>query len=244
MVRPAGEVAESGEYFELYNRTSRDVSLAGFFVRRAASGDTLVKFEATEGNVVVPAKGFLVVGQSADPFENDGANVAYAYGTARPRRSGAIADPREADADGPADLHVGRPRGDGRGAGLRSPTRSFSPPTRPPPLPTPSPARWPRMRCSGARPRPSGERPGAPRGVSTTPTRTSRWTSSTSPRIPRPRRCSGPRPLDLGMVTIDLSEMPIPAFGTERTELKVNPNGWLTFKMSVTSTRRRTAPRR
>ena len=79
MALPAGEVEETGEYFEIYNRTDRAVSLEGFSVEDA-HGNVLTTFTAGNGQTTIPPRSFLVAGQSLSASENDGADVAYAYG--------------------------------------------------------------------------------------------------------------------------------------------------------------------
>ncbi|MGA9521240.1 MAG: lamin tail domain-containing protein [Myxococcaceae bacterium] len=76
MHSPAAAVA-AGAYVELYNRTDVALDLDGWTLD-LGSGNTHV-LSSANGTTVVPAGGFLVLGQSADPALNDGITVQYAY---------------------------------------------------------------------------------------------------------------------------------------------------------------------
>jgi hypothetical protein len=77
MPDPYGE--DTGqEWFEVYNPTSSPVSLDGWVVRDCGSQ----KMTIAGADVVVPAGGYLVLGQNANATTNGGVPVDYAYGTA------------------------------------------------------------------------------------------------------------------------------------------------------------------
>jgi endonuclease/exonuclease/phosphatase family metal-dependent hydrolase len=66
------------EWFEVFNPTSAPVDLNGWIIRD--QGSNFHRIDAG-GPLLLPAKGHLVLGRSTVPLENDGAPVAYAYGS-------------------------------------------------------------------------------------------------------------------------------------------------------------------
>jgi DNA/RNA endonuclease G (NUC1)/uncharacterized protein YjdB len=67
-----------GEWFELYNAGDSDVNLFGWQLRSGSSSG--VEAHTIGAPVIVPAGGFVVLGNNADPTTNGGAPVAYSYG--------------------------------------------------------------------------------------------------------------------------------------------------------------------
>ena len=65
------------EWIELYNPGSQDVSLDGWELRDCGEQT----YPLVGANLIVPAKGFLVLGASDNPATNGGAPVDYAYGS-------------------------------------------------------------------------------------------------------------------------------------------------------------------
>ncbi len=78
MYRPVAPLAATGEWVEIFNTTSASYDLDGFELD-FGNGQTHT-LSSANGNTVVPANGYLLLGQSADPLENDGVNVGYVYG--------------------------------------------------------------------------------------------------------------------------------------------------------------------
>jgi hypothetical protein len=75
---PAPGIAATGEWVELYNATNASFDLAGF--QLDFGGGLVHTLDPANGNTVVPPQGFLVLGQSSVPAENDGVPVEYVYG--------------------------------------------------------------------------------------------------------------------------------------------------------------------
>ena len=227
MAVPAGEVAETGEYFEIYNRTSRAVSLEGFSLEDG-HGAPLHAFTAANGNVMVPANGVLVLGQSTVETENDGAGVQYAYGA-----------PLLADTGGTLDLvkrlsmnslSYAIAQGDPEGVALVFDANPFVRSTDV--FPTARAVPHP-IACAVGDDQVFGSQTPPQRG---TPGRASRCFQYSYSSIPVAYEdVSGsatplfPSSWDTHRTTVDLSAMPVPVFGTMRTSVKVNANGFLTF---------------
>ncbi|MEW5740582.1 MAG: lamin tail domain-containing protein [Myxococcota bacterium] len=75
MFYPASTVT-AGEWFEVFNTSTSTIDLAGWEIDFGGGN-----VHTIASSVVVPAGGTIVLGQSADPMQNDGVTVAYAYGT-------------------------------------------------------------------------------------------------------------------------------------------------------------------
>lgn len=82
LVNPGGTILDAnGEWFELYNAGSKPVDLEGFVIAdSAASGRR--PYHRIASSVVVPAGGYVVLGNSRDTISNGGVRVDYAYGAA------------------------------------------------------------------------------------------------------------------------------------------------------------------
>jgi DNA/RNA endonuclease G (NUC1) len=75
MADPSAVLDSQGEWFELYNPGSAPIDLQGW---KISSKNDVVHVIATR--VVVPAQGFVVLGNNADSSTNGGVTVAYSYG--------------------------------------------------------------------------------------------------------------------------------------------------------------------
>ncbi|MFC1996176.1 ExeM/NucH family extracellular endonuclease [Chloroflexota bacterium] len=75
---PAAVSDANGEWFELYNPTSSDIDIDGWTIRDDGSDNHVI---ANGGPLVVPAGGYLVLGNNTDQATNGGAPVAYSYGS-------------------------------------------------------------------------------------------------------------------------------------------------------------------
>ncbi|MBX5482869.1 MAG: lamin tail domain-containing protein [Myxococcaceae bacterium] len=70
MVRPS-PATPAGRWLELHNTTDEEFDISGALLESAA---TMTSFALPEGTVIAP-NGYLVIGDSADPAQNGGANV-------------------------------------------------------------------------------------------------------------------------------------------------------------------------
>jgi DNA/RNA endonuclease G (NUC1)/uncharacterized protein YjdB len=77
MADPDG-VDSLGEWFEVYNAGDADVNLNGWQIHSNSS--TAMETHTITANVVVPAGGFAVFGNNANPATNGGVEVTYSYG--------------------------------------------------------------------------------------------------------------------------------------------------------------------
>lgn len=75
MIDPAMSGEPEGEYFELFNRNDTDVVINGWEIA-VGSKKAIVQADAP---VVIPSKGYLLLGRSADLGENGGIAPAYVY---------------------------------------------------------------------------------------------------------------------------------------------------------------------
>lgn len=69
---------DNKEWFEIYNTTDHDLDITGWTL---ADNDTDTHTIGGTGPLIVPAKGYLVLGGSTSVSENGGAPVDYAYGS-------------------------------------------------------------------------------------------------------------------------------------------------------------------
>lgn len=76
MQNPSAVYDSAGEWFELYNAGSADVDIDGWTIRDDGSDNHVIY---NLGPLVLPAGGYLVLGNNADPVTNGGANVDYSY---------------------------------------------------------------------------------------------------------------------------------------------------------------------
>lgn len=67
------------EWIELFNTTGQPINLTGWTLLDNENDSHT--FSPTGGNVTIPSKGYLVLGQSLFPQTNGGAPVQYSYGT-------------------------------------------------------------------------------------------------------------------------------------------------------------------
>lgn len=82
LANPGGTITDaSGEWFEIYNAGTLPVDLQGLVIAdSAASGRR--PFHLISSSLVVPAGGYVVLGNSANTTDNGGVPVDYAYGSA------------------------------------------------------------------------------------------------------------------------------------------------------------------
>ena len=79
MQNPAAVSDANGEWFELYNSTSSDIDINGWTIRDDDVDSHVID---NGGPLLVPAKGYLVLGNNADSGTNGGYTCDYSYGTA------------------------------------------------------------------------------------------------------------------------------------------------------------------
>jgi hypothetical protein len=77
MQNPAAVPDSAGEWFELYNPTGSDIDIEGWTIRDDGI-DTHVINNGTP--LLIPAGGYLVLGNNTDTGTNGGVPVAYNYG--------------------------------------------------------------------------------------------------------------------------------------------------------------------
>ena len=77
MADPSKVADNLGEWFELYNPTTADIDIKGY--RIVSLNDPTVHTIAT--SVIVPAKGYAVLGRNPDQTTNGGVKLDYNYGT-------------------------------------------------------------------------------------------------------------------------------------------------------------------
>ncbi len=79
---PGGTISDAnGEWFEIYNPWDTPIDIQNWFVQdSAASG--LRPYHKIATSLVVPAKGFVVLGNSSNTTSNGGVAVTYSYGAA------------------------------------------------------------------------------------------------------------------------------------------------------------------
>ena len=78
MQNPSAVSDSSGEWFEIHNPTAGPVDINGWMILDNDSDSHMI---TNGGPLVVPAGGFLVLGNNDDSSTNGGAPVAYAYGS-------------------------------------------------------------------------------------------------------------------------------------------------------------------
>ncbi|MDQ6828947.1 MAG: DNA/RNA non-specific endonuclease, partial [Gemmatimonadota bacterium] len=78
MPDPTKVADAAGEWFEIFNAGTDPVDLNGY---KITSGPTGSETHTIASSVVVPATGFVVLGNNANSATNGGVNEAYSYGT-------------------------------------------------------------------------------------------------------------------------------------------------------------------
>ncbi len=78
MQNPSAVFDDAGEWFELYNPGPNAVDIEGWTVKDDGSDSFVIA--APGGSLVVPAGGYVVIGNNADTATNGGVNVDYAWG--------------------------------------------------------------------------------------------------------------------------------------------------------------------
>ncbi len=76
MANPEATSDTSGEWIELYNLGSTPVDINGWALKDAGSDNHVIN---NGGPLIVPAKGYLLLGRTKDKALNGGVNVVYAY---------------------------------------------------------------------------------------------------------------------------------------------------------------------
>lgn len=76
MQNPSAVYDSDGEWFEIYNTTSQDIDINGWYLRDA---DTDVHQINNGGPLLVPANGYIVLGRNANFATNGGVAIAYQY---------------------------------------------------------------------------------------------------------------------------------------------------------------------
>lgn len=77
MQNPNNVSDSNGEYFEVYNSTDASINLLGWTISTFSSGTPVT--DIISSSVVVPAKGYVVLGENADINTNGGVAVDYQY---------------------------------------------------------------------------------------------------------------------------------------------------------------------
>jgi|GEM_PF-5926708 hypothetical protein len=78
LINPQAIFDAKGEYLELYNPGNTAIDINGWTLRdNSSDAHTIV----SSGPVLVPAKGYVVIGKVVDQVDNGNVNVAYAYGS-------------------------------------------------------------------------------------------------------------------------------------------------------------------
>ena len=78
MQNPAAVADDSGEWFELYNPTAAAIDIDGWMI---ADNDFDSHVIANGGPLLIPAGGYIVLGNNADSGTNGGVTVHYNYGS-------------------------------------------------------------------------------------------------------------------------------------------------------------------
>ena len=78
MQNPSAVSDSNGEWFEVYNSTDTDIDINDWTI---ADNDNDSHVISNGGPLMVPAGGYVVLGNNTDDTTNGGANVAYSYGS-------------------------------------------------------------------------------------------------------------------------------------------------------------------
>jgi hypothetical protein len=76
MQNPAAVSDANGEWFELYNVGDEDVDINGWRIGDNGNDNHVID---NGGSLIVPARGYLVLGKNGDQEENGGVSVDYEY---------------------------------------------------------------------------------------------------------------------------------------------------------------------
>ena len=77
MQNPSAVSDSAGEWFELFNPTDSDIDIDGWTIEDNDFDSHVIN---NGGPLIIPAGGFLVLGNNGDPSTNGGVIVAYEYG--------------------------------------------------------------------------------------------------------------------------------------------------------------------
>lgn len=80
MQNPSFVSDEAGEYFEIFNTTNTPIDLKGWIIKTASTGSPVEHVIPT--SLILPANGYLVLGENADINSNGGVTVDYQYDAA------------------------------------------------------------------------------------------------------------------------------------------------------------------
>jgi hypothetical protein len=80
MQNPSFVGDDAGEYFEIYNTTNTPIDLKGWIIKTASTGSPVEHVIPT--SLILPANGYLVLGENADINTNGGVTVNYQYDAA------------------------------------------------------------------------------------------------------------------------------------------------------------------
>jgi predicted extracellular nuclease len=78
MQNPSAVSDSAGEWFELFNATGSDIDINGWTIEDNDFDSHVI---ANGGPLIIPAGGFLVLGNNGNPATNGGVTVDYAYGS-------------------------------------------------------------------------------------------------------------------------------------------------------------------
>ncbi len=76
MANPDEVSDTNGEWFELYNSDYYDVNIDGWIISENGSNEHTID---NNGSLIVPAKGYIVLGRNANYSENGGVDIDYEY---------------------------------------------------------------------------------------------------------------------------------------------------------------------
>lgn len=80
MQNPSFVNDDLGEYFEVYNTTNSPIDLKGWIIKTASTGSPVEHVIPT--SLILPANGYLVLGENANTTTNGGVTVDYQYDAA------------------------------------------------------------------------------------------------------------------------------------------------------------------
>lgn len=77
MQNPNAVKDDKGEYFELYNTSDTPVDLSGWVIRVTTASNTVE--DSIKSTLIIPAKGYVVLGKNEDENTNGGIAIDYKY---------------------------------------------------------------------------------------------------------------------------------------------------------------------